>query len=177
MAYAAGNLTFLEQPKLRAYDDTDPAISPGFSVDGGFKVVRSHADLESGFKYLLFQHESTRELIVAFAGTDGIDYRDWGANALALGWNQWDRNRIRVFNDITAFTQHAPAIHFAGQSLGGALAEYAAYEWLKRFDAAGRVVEQGRTTLTTFNGLGSEDGLRAASGSTFDRGILAGVSQ
>src|SRR5688572_15005536 len=157
MAYAAGNDDFLQNPSLRSYDDTDPALSPPFPLDDKFKVVQSHNDNDSGFKYLIFQHEDSRELIVAFAGTDGIDYRDWGANALALGWNQWARNRERVILDIGALQQGAPAIHFTGQSLGGALAEYAAYEWISRFGVAQRAAQQSRTTLTTFNGLGSED--------------------
>jgi Ca2+-binding RTX toxin-like protein len=161
---------------LRPYDDTAPAISPEFPTDDRFKVVGSHSDDASGFKYLLFQHEASKELIVAFAGTDGIDYRDWGSNALALGWNQWQRNHDRVLSDIGAFSQHAPAIHFTGQSLGGALAEYAAYQWIERQPVQSRAAEQARTTLTTFNGLGSEDALRASSAS-FDTTFLGRLSQ
>ncbi len=55
--------------------------------------------------------------------------------------------------------EFAGKIHFTGQSLGGALAEYAALEYFEsHLDAEPDVAK--RISLTTFNGLGSADGLR-----------------
>ena len=179
MAYAANDQIFLGDERLRPYDDTIPPFGPTFSYDDRYRVVNSRADSTTGFKYILFQHEVTSELLVAFAGTDGINYQDWAANSLALGWNQWLENRNLVLGEIGRRAATAPRIHFTGQSLGGALAEFAAYEFIQRTPVGTRPAQQTRMTLTTFNGLGSEHAISANlhAGGPIDQSFLSGISQ
>jgi hypothetical protein len=73
-------------------------------------------------------------------------------------------------------------VHFTGQSLGGALAQYAAHDYARGLRDSGEF-SPDRLTLTTFNGLGAVDGLtkRAADNpadpeSRFDQDVLADVS-
>ena len=59
----------------------------------------------------------------------------------------------------------ARTIHFAGQSLGGALAQYAAYDFVRARTTVGDAAfdplfSAARVTLTTFNGLGGIEGLK-----------------
>ena len=182
MAYGAPNFQILTT--LRPYDDTEPAFSPGFSYDQQFQVVHQGADPGSGFKYLILKNSANADLIVSFAGTDGINHHDWAANSLALGWSQWERNRNSVLARIDQLASPGAAIHFTGQSLGGALAEYAAYQWIKNANVGidgiqKQRAEQARTTLTTFNGLGSEQGIsdNLHGRGPIDQSLLGGFSQ
>ena len=146
-------------------------ISPLYTIMPGFSKVSddNNSRIDSiGFKFVAYRNETTNEVIVAFGGTDGPDPVDWTGNT-ALGWNQWLLGRDLVFsilrdsNVVNASTK----VHFTGQSLGGALAQYAAYEWVKtkltvtdendpEFLAD---FDQSNVTLTTFNGLGGLKGL------------------
>ena len=85
---------------------------------------------------MLYQNVNAHELIVAMAGTDGTDIKDWWSNVTHYGWNQWEKNRITVLTQIDRLVQatqgpngEQPKIYFTGQSLGGALAQYAGYEF------------------------------------------------
>ena len=146
-------------------------ILPLYTIMPGFNKISSDNDsrIDSvGFKFVAYRNENTNEVIVAFGGTDGPDPVDWTSNT-ALGWNQWLRGRDLVFavlrdsNVVNADTK----VHFTGQSLGGALAQYAAYEWVKtkltvtdendpEFLAD---FDKSNVSLTTFNGLGGLKGL------------------
>ncbi len=146
---------------LAAYPDATPG-SPDYALPGtvlppqGFSCAGSVEIQESGFKLVAFTNASTRELMFAFAGTDGLNWIDWAAN-LELGWKQWMSDGLGAFESLytTLARQFTPsAIHFTGQSLGGALAEYAALDFADK-----NPTKKSITTLTTFNGLGSIDGL------------------
>ena len=168
MAYAASKPSFFAIDKaLRPYPDTPNYETPSrFDIQQGFTELSFKDDKSSGFKYILFKNAQTDELIVAFGGTDGLDPQDWAANSLHLGWNQWDLNRAAVFADIAiADTSGSAKIHFTGQSLGGALAEYAAYDFLT-FTGNERPTpsDLSRVTVTTFNGLGGEEMLQRTYG-------------
>ncbi|HNP42263.1 MAG TPA: hypothetical protein PKI24_22000, partial [Nitrospira sp.] len=52
-------------------------------------------------------------------------------------------------------------INFTGQSLGGALAQYAAYEYVVEMKKRTETYVPSDVTLTTFNGLGALWGLQA----------------
>ena len=113
---------------------------PPYPYEGSGFFVREIVDdkdtAKTGFKAIIYQNSTTKEIIVAFAGTDGPNPVDWWSNASHLGWNQWDNNRNEVFQKLRTvvgvdFGQYAGKIHFTGQSLGGALAQYAAYDFLQ----------------------------------------------
>lgn len=134
------------------------AIAPGFVKSSIDSASRNDA---VGFKFTAYRNASTNEIIVAFGGTDGLDPVDWTSNT-QLGWNQWKNSRNLVFDYLRPLVDAGTKVHFTGQSLGGALAQYAAYEWVQTkltvidendpefladFDKA-------NVSLTTFNGLG-----------------------
>jgi hypothetical protein len=67
-------------------------------------------------------------------------------------------------------------VHFTGQSLGGALAEFAAYDSLKEQKPELLADAQAHITVTTFNGLGSQLVLKTVY-PDFNPQLLANVSE
>jgi hypothetical protein len=129
----------------------------------------------TGFQVVVFRNLQTREVIAAFTGSNGPDSTDWYSN-LFLGTNQWREDSARTLALIetarspTIGTGAPLTVHFTGQSLGGALAQYAAYDWLEQ----NPTFEKSRMTLTTFNGLGAKDGLKdILYNGTYNPGLLS----
>ncbi|MDH5348457.1 MAG: DUF2974 domain-containing protein [Nitrospira sp.] len=166
-------------------------IVPLYAIPSGF--VKDSDDTRSrndavGFKFTAYRNASTNEIIVAFGGTDGPDPVDWTSNT-QLGWNQWEDSRNLVIDYLRPLVDAGTKVHFTGQSLGGALAQYAAYEWVKtkltvtdgndpEFLAN---FDKSNVSVTTFNGLGGLKGLvdnLPASGiqhAAYDSTILQGL--
>ncbi len=99
------------------------------------------------------------DFVVAFAGTE--DLQDAYAD-IRLGWDQWEHHRdvlLAGLGDLSSLG----TIHFTGHSLGGALAQYAAYEyaWKQRkfLQDTGQPISVPDITLTTFNSLGGVEAL------------------
>ncbi|MGD9726129.1 MAG: calcium-binding protein [Nitrospiraceae bacterium] len=104
------------------------------------------------------------------------------ANSQYLGWNQWDVvGRAAVFSFLDSLkvnptnqdTAFEGKIHFTGQSLGGGLAQYAAYEYVESHQGL-TGFSKSNITLTTFNGFGGVLGLQENSGG-YDPAILADI--
>lgn len=78
MAYAAGtDFAALNRP-LQYYPDTpNIGVEAPYSVASGYVVTRVFPNSETGFKALAFRHNTTGDVIIAFAGTDGPDKKDW----------------------------------------------------------------------------------------------------
>src|SRR6185312_13384854 len=72
--------------------------------------------------------------------------------------------------DGSAFTGK---IHFTGQSLGGALAQYAAYEYVLSHQGL-TGFSKANVTLTTFNGFGGVLGLEQNTGG-YQSSVLADI--
>jgi Ca2+-binding RTX toxin-like protein len=144
---------------LSPYVDGDSQAIP-FSYRSGFVIEHVLSVPETGLKVAIYKHQTANELLVAFAGTDGLNVTDWFSNAFHLGLNQWsDGARANVFEQINRLSTSDTVIHFTGQSLGGALAQFAAHDLLvngSTFD--------GRVTLTTFNSLGGIAALKGRFG-------------
>jgi Ca2+-binding RTX toxin-like protein len=110
-------------------------------------------DETTGFKAVVYSADNgdgSHRVIVAFAGTE--DGQDMIAD-LSLGWGQWQENRDKIFDYLKDF--NPSEIVFTGHSLGGALAQYATYEYLDNYgkDSGAQV------SLVTFNALGGLTGL------------------
>jgi hypothetical protein len=135
------------------------------------------------------------DFMVALQGTRGPSAQDWAGN-LAFGVPKWrsDDGGQALLERLTSLligtkTEFNPEqdritgdIYFTGQSLGGALAEYAAYDFRVRANqlvAAKRIPEfsNHRIALTTFNGLGGIAGLQELYGDAFTAhsDLLAGT--
>ncbi|MEF8761012.1 MAG: calcium-binding protein [Candidatus Accumulibacter sp. UW25] len=156
-----------------------------FSWVGGYEFDSKIEDAGTGAKLVIYRNPGTRDVIVAFGGTDGSSLQDWVANTQSAGWNQWTRLKD-LPNDLFGklATLNPNNINFTGQSLGGALAQYAAYEYVlqRKIDAElqEKTYTPSNVTLTTFNALGGYWGLDAngkkLDGSAgYDPTVLTGI--
>ena len=156
MSYGADKTNVPIGSVLASYFDTpnfDTGTECQYGIPSGYVVREKITDSDSGFKALVFVNVNTSEVIVAMAGTNGSDSRDWLSNT-RLGWDQWSNNKAAVFNCLDTLGFTPSKIHFTGQSLGGGLAEYAAYDYLARANPADRAALKSRMSLVTFNGFG-----------------------
>jgi len=72
-------------------------------------------------------------------------------------------------------------VDFTGHSLGGALAQYAAYDYAKQQEDAAAGAGQGwvpsdHIDLVTFNALGGFDALQSHEDGGYQDGVLAGLA-
>lgn len=126
-----------------------------------------------GFGATIYRLGRTAEYLLAMRGTDGPDARDWFQN-LSLSVPAWNDYRSelmrRLFEPLDDGVIPATGIvHFTGQSLGGGLAQYAAYEFVRLAkEKAAEPVQPNETrfvyspdrvTLTTFNAFAAGAGL------------------
>ncbi|KAB2929664.1 MAG: hypothetical protein EFKGCFLK_02343 [Rhodocyclaceae bacterium] len=115
---------------------------PQFSTTSNYKVYQVMERPEIGAKAVIYEDTATKQVIVAFGGTDGLDLPDWVTNTQSVGWKQWealvDPERGNLFGRLDALKNSSNMggtianIHSTGQSLGGALAQYAAYEYVRQ---------------------------------------------
>lgn len=159
-----------DQTNLQMYRNTPP-----FAIPAGFKVEDTIVRDKFGAKAVIYRHAATNEVIVAFGGTDGPNAQDHAQNSQTYGFSQWaalnkppegekenDENKgvIAKLNKLKE-QYGAGNIIFTGQSLGGALAQYATADY---------VIQQYKTTqslhgeyipsnlhLATYNSLGGKD--------------------
>ena len=183
-----GRLSSIGDP-LQQFDDApqygNPSPPFGFQflfASTSYKVdaIFDNPQDLSGFKAVAFRDELTKDVILAFAGTDGPDARDWWGNILHLGWNQWSKNapQIRPYLDglLDSTTGASPyRIHFVGQSLGGAIAQYAAYDFVFNHRSLAQF-DRAKLSLVTFNALGGVAALKEHV-QNFDPGLLNGFGQ
>ena len=149
---------------LAPLDEGDPTVLPRFDIPSGFFARSEFIDppgTPTGFKAIAYEKDSPgnpKEVILAFGGTDGLDPTDWVANSQHLGWNQWEGNRAQIFDYLNSLAPDTK-ITITGQSLGGALAQYAAYEWIRDqkviATANNTTFDMSRISLITFNALGN----------------------
>jgi hypothetical protein len=102
MAY--GGTSIPDGTPLGQYHDTPAYDVPApYSISSGFVVGKTIQDSSTGAKAVIFKNDATQELIVAFAGTDGLDSQDWVANTQHFGWNQWESIREQVFDYVNGY--------------------------------------------------------------------------
>jgi Ca2+-binding RTX toxin-like protein len=162
----AGDLLVVDESHLSPYFDPPlyETYQPPYASDFPQYIVRDRFDNQAtGFKCVMYQNLETHELVVAMAGTDGTDIKDWWANVTHYGWNQWKQDRVAVFGALDRLIERTqgpngeqPRIYFTGQSLGGALAQYAAYEFAETHE----FYPNTELALVTFNALGGVAALR-----------------
>jgi len=162
----AGKLLVVGESHLSPFFDPplNGTYQPPYTFDFPQDIVLFRIDDErTGFKCVIYQNLETHELIIAMGGTDGTDIKDWWANVTHYGWNQWKTNRVAVLNELDGLiartrgpNDEPPRIYFTGQSLGGALAQYAAYEFAETHEQYPRT----ELALITFNALGGVAALR-----------------
>lgn len=172
--YRNGKLPNQTNPKM--YRNTPPfAIPPGFKVED--TIVRD----QLGAKAVIYRNATTNEIIVAFGGTDGPNAQDHASNSQTYGFSQWaalnkppDQNNynkdylknpenmgvVAKLDDLKE-RYGAGEIIFTGQSLGGALAQYATSEYVtqqyKLAKSLGKEYTPSNLHLKTYNALGGKE--------------------
>ena len=143
-------------------DFVDDIVAPA-----GYRLVATSRDNSTGF-FVAFLEKVVAdgedgELVVAFRGSEGEGFIgklasiDWWAN-MSLAAPQWDRNAENVFGMIDGYlneNQDCRAVSFVGHSLGGGLAQYAAYD----FVLENRGFPNLNVNLFTINGVGVVDAI------------------
>ena len=188
-SYFSSENPVLPGSALAPLDERDPSIPPRFAFETGFFEFRQFPDapnVPTGFKAIAYERNSPgnpKEVILAFGGSDGgplSNPTDWVSNTQHLGWNQWDANKTQIFqylNSLAADTK----ITITGQSLGGALAQYAAYEWIKSKTTPGPTFDpnfdKSRISLITFNAFAGYLALNdPTKGGGYSASVLAGIN-
>ena len=151
---------FSLDPRFKPIDHEE--FLPHRFTDGGAVVTRS----ETGFSARAYS-DGNGQYVIAFAGVNGI--QDWALNT-QLGAGQYEDSApiieeyIRTISSVDPFAR----FHFVGHSLGGALAQYAAYHH-QTLIANDEALERTSTNVVTFNSLGGIDGLKSPSLLGFQR--------
>lgn len=176
--------TDLSGSALSALLDTTYGVAPQYSVPSGYVAVAQGVDPNTGFGFIAYRKDGATpaetEIIVALRGTDGPNQQDWVSNSQYLGWNQWNTSnagRDLVFGFLNGLAPVGEAfegkIHFTGQSLGGGLAQYAAYEYVQSHQGL-TGFSKANITLTTFNGFGGALVLEQNAGG-YQSSVLANI--
>jgi Ca2+-binding RTX toxin-like protein len=188
-SYFASDHPVLSGSALAALLDTSYGVGPHYTVPSGFYEVAQGVDPDTGFGFIAYRKDGATpaetEIIVALRGTDGPNPQDWVANSQYLGWNQWNadgggRDQVFAFldslksNPLEPSTAFEGKVHFTGQSLGGGLAQYAAYEYVQSHQGLAGF-SKANITLTTFNGFGGVLGLQQNIPGGYNPDVLGGT--
>lgn len=139
-------------------------LGPFEQAHDGWRFKRAFYDTERGFKAALFEKDG--EYTVAFAGTETDSSQDAHSD-IGLGLSQFksDGFQLDLFQYLERQMSSNPTIHFTGHSLGGALAQYAAYEYVDSFHQLQEDLQifdniKPKIDLFTINGLGGLAGIK-----------------
>lgn len=116
-----------------------------------------------GLHVEIYQKKDTQDYIVSFRGTETDQPNDI-ATDLNLGWPQYEKSRDRIQAEIKNLIDKGGLVEITGHSLGGALAQFAAYDLAKEAQQSGRSEILNRVSLTTWNALGGVWGLQRNGG-------------
>ncbi len=151
----------LANAALLSYPE-DGGASP--TLGDGFIHHKEIRDDSVGLHAQIWKRENpdgSMEYIVAFTGTEKNAQDLWvDAN---YGWPQYEsllNDPFSRWQDLLTEMRSSPdnVIHFTGHSLGGALAQFAAYDYL---DPEKQNSNVAQVDLTTFNALGGKAGIIA----------------
>jgi hypothetical protein len=147
---------------------------PPFAVPEGFNVVETIERPKVGAKAVIYRNEKTNETLIAFGGTDGPNAQDHTSNSQSYGFSQWtalnstpegkDPQKNENFGLLAKLEKYRGSeIIFTGQSLGGALAQYAMADYItqqyKLMKSKGIDYQPVNLHLSTYNSLGGKEAI------------------
>ncbi len=145
-----------------SYGDRKPPA--GFNQSGNPEHTIS--DPSTGLYVTTYYNQDSNEYIVAFRGTE--NGRDWVNNS-QRGWPQYEQKQNEIQNLLTSLTSSGAKVGLTGHSLGGALAQFAAYDY-----AASPANSGDDISMTTWNALGGKWALEQ--NRDFDPSVMKGVN-
>ncbi len=141
--------------------------NPNYGSLNGYRVDRVFGSTGSGVTAYALRNPSG-EIVVAFRGTN--DIVDWSDNLGNLGWRQWQEVKADV-NTYLGSNWTGGEVTFTGHSLGGALAQYAAYDTASTY-----ANQRDRLNIYTLNGLGARNGIDENMAGGFNPSVMFGVN-
>ena len=130
----------------------------------GWSVLNTYPDPGTGFLATVYSKTNANgkiDYVVAFRGSRGPNPQDWNNN-LSFAWPDWaSAGAGQLMNFLTRadIASTTNQIAFTGHSLGGALAQYAAYEYIDRLNVADTTYTGSNVGLVTFNAPGVESSM------------------
>jgi hypothetical protein len=137
-----------------------------------FTVGERYLDAESGFSAVLLTPEDGGPVVFSVDGLQ-LGSRADEVAAATLGRLQVESDAFWAMIADAAQFGAAEGVVFAGPSLGGAVAQVAAYETAEALREAGAQVATGDVRLVTVDPLGGADAARAINGGVLDPAVLA----
>jgi hypothetical protein len=137
-----------------------------------FTVGERYVDAESGFSAVLLTPEGGGPVVFSVDGLQ-VGSRADEVAAATLGRLQVESNAFRAMIADAVQFGAGEGVVFAGPSLGGAVAQVAAYETAEALRGAGAQVATGDVRLVTVDPLGGADAARAINGGVLDPAVLA----
>ncbi len=128
-----------------AYGDSPP---PGYNSIG--RTITN----DSGLYVTVYRKIGAEEYIIAFRGTEKT-LADFNTDA-QKGWPQYDDSDDKIQDLIKDLLATGGRVDITGHSLGGALAQFTAYDLFENNPG----LEASKVSLTTWNALGGEWALR-----------------
>jgi hypothetical protein len=140
-ALLAGLPNDSNSPTARLPLQRDPGTGADTVVFTNWEYVRKFQDDANGFGAVIYRSkvpiDEETHYIVAMQGSDGASSQDWFQN-LDLAREAWEKESSSVTDFLVNGDAQFPGIvpsngvvHFAGQSLGGGLAQYAIYDYVR----------------------------------------------
>jgi hypothetical protein len=140
-----------------AFGVYDPTF---MGVDGYQRVGDTLVDEATGLQMALFVNETTRNRVMAFAGTN--DLNDWWAN-YSQGFGFRSAQYIQALDLAGTVAARGP-VHYVGHSLGGGIATAMAIRW----NSTATVFNSSVVHFNTVRGLNPHPGSITHFKSTYD---------
>ncbi|MFZ0407717.1 MAG: calcium-binding protein [Cyanobium sp.] len=128
-----------------AYGENPPA---------GYNSTGQTITNDAGLYLTVYRKIGADEYIVAFRGTEQ-NMADINTD-VNKGWPQYKKSEAEIQNLINELLAKASRIDITGHSLGGALAQFTAYDLV----AGNQQIDASKVVLTTWNALGGEWALK-----------------
>jgi hypothetical protein len=139
-----------------------------------FQLMERYADDASGFSAIRLRDAADGTEVFAVDGLE-VGSRADEVAAAGLGRIQVESAAFRamVTDAADAAFLEGRAVEFTGPSLGGAVAQVAAYETAEALVGSGRAFPQGVVQLVTVDALGGRDAAEAINGGSLTPQVLA----
>lgn len=155
-------------------------LDAAFSAyEGGPDAPNDHYQLTTqitnpeGLHADIYKKKNSNDYIISFRGTETSQVNDIYTNA-NLGWLQYEKSQRDIQKTIKSLLADGNKIDITGHSLGGALAQFAAYDLAKEAKESGNSELLNQISLTTWNALGGVWGLQRNGG--YDPSVAAGLT-